>query len=139
MTAISTQESLLNDPSHLPSAATRHLQVHADTKQEGGGTTAISKEADVCLMATGRKPNTKNLGLEDVRHCCCELDVYKINCHHHCTTVALALLQSWCSSKERLTQRSSAGHRSPLVRHSKAVTNTSGLQMHASVPSRSVK
>jgi len=42
------------------------VRVTADRKTEGGGKAPFSQEADHILLATGRKPNTKNLGLESI-------------------------------------------------------------------------
>ena len=45
------------------------VTVHADKQRDDDPDVkdAFQTRADYCLMATGRKPNTHNLGLEDVR------------------------------------------------------------------------
>jgi glutathione reductase (NADPH) len=54
-------------PSRIVKNDDGSVTVHADSQKEGGDEKdAIQRTADYCLMATGRKPNTKNLGLEDV-------------------------------------------------------------------------
>lgn len=61
------------------------VTVHADKQRqdEKDIKDAFQTHADYCLMATGRKPNTKNLGLEEV--CCASLP---------CTRCALAELET---------------------------------------------
>ncbi len=72
-----------------PSSIVKHddgsVTVHADKQREGGDEKdAIQRSADCCLMATGRKANTKNLGLENVSPFC--KMPYKIMTHRAVTT-----------------------------------------------------
>jgi hypothetical protein len=49
------------------------VTVHADKQRADDPDVkdAFQTRADYCLMATGRKPNTHNLGLQEVRTCLC--------------------------------------------------------------------
>ena len=80
------------NPERIEKQADGTLTLHLKSKS---GETTVLEGLDQVLMATGRKPNTRGLGLEDVRAC---LHTALIDCDWCCTANLSRGIKSGCSS-----------------------------------------